>query len=184
MKITNLCKSFGDNYLFKNSNFEFENKKITYLMGKSGVGKTTLLRILAGLDKNYTGEISDNKKVAYVFQEPRLFPSLNVLENIKIVSDKEYISPKTLLSIVELDNCEAMYPEELSGGMKMRLSIARALYHNADIVLMDEPFASIDDGMKERIAPKIFDLLKHKTVLVVSHDLEEAKKYADTIITI
>lgn len=184
MKIKNLNKRFENKIIFNNANFEFKDNRITYLMGKSGIGKTTLLRIIAGLDANYTGIIDKIDRISYVFQEPRLFPSLTVKDNIKIVNPNSNLDVNSFLEIVELKDCENMYPNELSGGMKTRVSIARALYYNADIVLMDEPFSSIDQDMKKRIAPKIFNLLANKTVIVVSHDDLEAKAYSNEIINI
>ena len=77
-----------------------------------------------------------------------------------------------------------MFPDELSGGMKIRASLGRAIYFDADVVLMDEPFASIDEDMKDRISSKVFELLKDKTVIIVSHDTQNANKFADKIITI
>jgi len=184
MKITNLNKRYGKNIIFENASFDFEDGKITYIMGESGKGKTTLLRIVAGIDTDFIGEISKPERLAYVFQEPRLFPALTVLKNIELVNDTPFISAKDLLSILELNGCENMLPSELSGGMKQRVSIARAIYYNADAILMDEPFASIDEDMKNRLIPKIFELLKNKTVIIVSHDIADAQKYADKIIKI
>ena len=87
MKIENLNKSYGKKVIFKNVNINFLDGKVNYLMGKSGVGKTTLLKILAGIDKDYEGTVDLPKKIAYVFQEPRLFPTISVSENIKIVNE-------------------------------------------------------------------------------------------------
>ena len=184
MKITNLNKKFENNIIFNNASFEFPCGKVTYIMGKSGIGKTTLLRIIAGLDKNHTGDIDKIERLAYVFQEDRLFPSLTVKENITIVNPSSNVDTKELLKIVELDGCENMYPAELSGGMKTRVSIARAVFYDADLVLMDEPFASLDYDMKCRIAPQVFSKLSGKTIIVVSHDISEAQAYANKIITI
>lgn len=184
MKINNLTKAFGNNTVFKDFNLEIKDNQVTYIMGKSGIGKTTLFKMIAGLDKDYTGNISFEGSIAYVFQEPRLFPHLSVLNNLKIVNDFPTYDAYEILSTVELGGCENMMPSELSGGMKMRLSIARAIYYNADVILMDEPFVSIDSDTKERIAKSIFDLLKGKTVIVISHDQNEANKYADKIINI
>ena len=184
MKIIGLTKAFGEHKIFDNYSLEFEKGKISYIMGKSGIGKTTLLRIISGLDKDYSGEISYEGKIAYVFQEPRLFPTISALKNLTIVNDTPVLNAKKLLKTVELNGCEDMLPSELSGGMKMRLSITRAIFYNADIILMDEPFASIDSQMKDRIAPKIFKLLQGKTVIIVSHDKSDAEKYADNIIEI
>ena len=86
------------------------------------------------------------------------------------------------MNLLELNGCENMLPSELSGGMKMRLSIARALYYDADIILMDEPFSALDEEMKRRLAPIIFEHLKGKTVIIVSHDLNDAQSYANKII--
>ena len=184
MKIRNLNKAYGDNTVFKDFSIDFIPGKVNYIMGKSGIGKTTLLRIISGLDKDFTGEIDYCGKLAYVFQEPRLFPSISVLQNLLVVNDSSKYSARKLLEIVELNGCENMLPEELSGGMKMRLAIARALYYEPDVILMDEPFASIDYDMKKRITQKVFELLNGKTVIIVSHDADDAKTYADNIINI
>lgn len=184
MKIIDLTKRFDDKTVFDNYSLELNDGAVTYIMGSSGIGKTTLLRIISGLDKEFSGTVEYNGSLAYVFQEPRLFPTLNVLQNIAVVNDNSKFDPRELLKLVELEDTESMMPNELSGGMKMRLSIARAIYSDADIILMDEPFASLDEDMKERIAPKIFELLKGKTIIVISHQLNDAEKYADNIVKI
>ena len=184
MKIHNLCKKFGNHTIFQNFNIDFEENKVTYLMGKSGIGKTTLLRIISGLDKDFEGEVNFNGRLSYVFQEPRLFPNLTVLDNLKIVNSNPKYDANKILELVLLNGCERMLPSALSGGMKMRLSIARALYYDPDIVLMDEPFAALDEETREKIAENTFKLLKGKTVIVVSHNSDDASKYADKIITI
>ena len=185
MRINNLTKKFGKKVIFDNSNFHFEEHGVTYIMGESGVGKTTLLRIIAQLDKDYKGEFNfSEKKISYIFQEPRLFPNLNVYENVKITSENSKYSVDEVLSYVELIDEKDSLPSSLSGGMKMRVALARAIYFDADIVLMDEPFAALDDDLKARILPKIFEILKNKAVIIVSHNLEEAKKYSDKIINI
>ena len=184
MKITNLTKRFGEKLVFDNFSTEIKENKITYLMGESGCGKTTLLRILSGLDKDFTGDVPELENVSYVFQEPRLFPSLSVQKNIQIVAEKTFFSVEDALEIVELLGEESSFPATLSGGMKMRAALARALYHNGDIYLLDEPFSAIDEDMKERILPKIFDFFKanKKTVIIISHDTSESHKYADETI--
>lgn len=185
MKINNLNKHFGDKEIFKNSSFEFEDGKVTYILGESGVGKTTLLRIIAGLDKDYTGEIVEGKeRISYVFQEPRLFPALSVAENISIVNENSPYTIDEVLELVEMAPEKNSLPDTLSGGMKMRVALARAIYNDADLFVMDEPFSALNDELKERILPKIFTCLKSKCVIIVSHNVEEAKTYADTIITL
>ena len=185
MKILNLTKQFDKKQIFIGKSFEFEKSKITYILGESGVGKTTLLRILAGLDNDYSAEILEKPdKISYVFQEPRLFPSMTVSENISIVNDSSPYKIDEILELVELTNEKNAYPDTLSGGMKMRVALARAIYNNADLYLMDEPFSALNDELKERILPKIFDYLKDKTVIIVSHNVDEANAYANTIIKI
>jgi ABC-type nitrate/sulfonate/bicarbonate transport system ATPase subunit len=103
---------------------------------------------------------------------------------VRIISDSSSISVDDALNLVELSEEKDSLPDSLSGGMKMRLSLARALYYDADIVLMDEPFSALDDDLKERILPKIFEILKDKIVIIVSHNLNEASKYADNIINL
>lgn len=182
MKFENITKSFNGKEIISDFTRDIPDGKITYIMGASGIGKTTLLRIIAGLDTDFSGNIEKSGKIAYVFQEPRLFPALTVKENVEIVGGTN--DSKDILSTVELDGCENMMPNELSGGMKMRLSIARALYSDADIYLMDEPFSALDDETKNRIVPKIFAFLKGKTVIIVSHSLDEAASYADNTINL
>ena len=184
MKITNLSKSFGNTVIFNKFNLTIPNGKISFIMGKSGAGKTTLLRIIAGLDKDYTGTIENSGKLSYVFQEPRLFPTLSAINNITLVNENSTFDAHRLLSMMELDGCENMMPSELSGGMKMRLSIARAIYYDPDIIIMDEPFSAIDKETRHSVAQKLFKLLEGKTVIIVSHDSSDAEKYADNIITI
>ena len=185
MKINNLTKFFDKKLVFDNFSIEIPENKITAISGESGIGKTTLLRIIAGLDGNYKGEIIKNSnKISYVFQEPRLFDAITVKQNLELVEKGTSLSINEILSIVELKKDADTYPGELSGGMKMRLSLARALYYNGDIFLMDEPFSALDNDMKRRIIPKVFDLIKGKTVIIVSHNIEEIAEYTDNLIKI
>ncbi len=183
MKIKNLTKAFDKKLVFDNFSVEIPENKVTIIEGESGCGKTTLLRIIAGLDIEYDGEIVKGTcYISYVFQEPRLFDAITVKQNLEIVEKGSSLSLEEILSIIELENDLDTYPNELSGGMKMRLSLARALYYNGDIFLMDEPFSALDNDMKKRIIPKVFELLKDKTVIIVSHNVSEVEEYADNII--
>ena len=105
-------------------------------------------------------------------------------ENVEIVSENSKYEIEDLLEILELENEANSLPSSLSGGMKMRASIARALYHDGDVYLMDEPFAALNDELKARALPKIFELLKGKTIIIVTHNVEEANKFADKIINL
>jgi len=183
MKINNLYKRFGEKRIFNGESFDFADGKVNYILGESGIGKTTLLRIIAGLDKSFKGEFVDvSDKISYVFQEPRLFPNLTVEENIKIVSEESHHSITDILKILELENEIYALPSSLSGGMKMRVALARAIYSDGELYLMDEPFGALDEDLKARILPQIFNLLKGKTVIIISHNLEEANLYSDNII--
>ena len=185
MKVSNLTKSFENKLVFNNFSVEFYENQTSVIEGESGIGKTTLLRIIAGLDTDYSGEITGNdKKISYVFQEPRLFDAITVKQNLELIEKNTDLSINDILSIVELDKEQNTYPNELSGGMKMRLSLARALYYNGEIFLMDEPFSALDNDMKSRIIPKVFELLKNKTVIIVSHNADELKEYTDNLIKI
>lgn len=185
MKINNLTKAFGDKIIFNKFSIKIPKNKISFIMGESGCGKTTLLRLIAGLDKDFSGEIiKESDLISIVFQEPRLFEAISVRQNLQIINKGSDLCLEEIIKIVELDNDIDSMPRELSGGMKMRLALARALYYNGDIFLMDEPFSALDESMKNRMIPKILELLKGKTVLIVSHNLEEAKKYADNIINL
>ena len=185
MKINNLTKRFGSKAVFENASIEFEENKINYILGESGSGKTTLLRIISGLDKSFKGEISPQyTKISCVFQEPRLFPNLTVAENIKITAESSPYTVDDLLKILELEGEADALPASLSGGMKMRVSLARALYYNGDLFIMDEPFGALNDELRQRILPEIFKCLEGKTVIIVSHNVEEAKSYASNILNL
>lgn len=185
MKINNITKIFDKKLIFDKFSMEIPENKVTAITGESGCGKTTLLRIIAGLDNSYTGEISmESDKISYVFQEPRLFDAITVKQNLELVEKGTHLSTDEILSIVELQNEQNTYPNELSGGMKMRLSLARALYYNGDVFIMDEPFSALDNDMKNRIIPRIFNLINGKTVVIVSHNSDEIVSYIDNLIKI
>ena len=185
MKIKIIKKAFADKIVFDNLSLEIPEGKITFIMGKSGCGKTTLLKMISGLDKDFIGQIEKSSEhISCVFQEPRLFPAISVKQNIELVQKGTNIDICEILKLVELENDANEYPNNLSGGMKMRASLARALYHNGDIFLMDEPFSAIDENMKFRLIPRVLHLLKGKTVIIVSHDLEDAQAYAENIINL
>lgn len=185
MKINNLTKSFDKKLVFNDFSIDLPENQVTVIEGESGAGKTTLLRIIARLDVDFDGEIiGNNKKISYVFQEPRLFDAITVKQNLELIEKGTDLTVNDILSIVELEKEMNTYPSELSGGMKMRLSLARALYYNGDIFIMDEPFSALDNNMKRRIIPRVFNLIKNKTVIIVSHNLEEIKEYTDNLVKI
>ncbi len=175
MKIIDLSKKFGKKLLFDSFSLNIPDCGIIAISGESGCGKTTLLRIIAGLDKKYSGKIEyeNIKKTAYVFQEPRLLPSCTVLENVALALDNDNKAKETAkkwLKKVGLENEFDTFPEELSGGMKMRVSIARALAFEGDILLLDESFNGIDAERTKSIMDMVIDYSKTKPCIVVSHN--------------
>ena len=159
--------------------------EILAVMGPSGCGKTTLLSLAAGLRKPTTGEIhSTFERVACVFQEPRLFPWLTVRKNLEAVLDapeKEKEKIPRLLDELGLSGCAEMYPHELSGGMKIRVSLARALLFEGDLYLLDEPFSALDEELKIRLSEFLKQYLKSKnaSAILVTHQREDAQRIAD-----
>ena len=180
MRVNNITKKYGEKVVLDNFSYNFEDSKITVVLGESGVGKTTLLNILAGLEKEYS-EVK-NKSVSYVFQNDRLLPNLTIEDNIKLVCKD--VNVNSILEQFELKNAAALYPKELSAGMSRRVAIIRALYYSAEVLLMDEPFRNLDYYLKY----KIMDIIKgeHKknknTIIMVTHDISEAVYMADNII--
>ncbi len=183
MKIKSLYKNFGELQLFKDFNFELKKGEITCILGQSGCGKTTLLNMIAGLE-SYQGEI-ERVKVSYVFQEPRLIPNLTVKENLKMVcADEQKIN--SILADTEILDKINDYPKTLSGGQAQRVSLCRAFLSEGELLLMDEPFSSLDLKLKIKLMRTFFDMQKknHITTLFVTHDVEEALCLADRIVVI
>ncbi|AJC94188.1 ABC transporter ATP-binding protein [Campylobacter volucris] len=165
--------------ILSNINFKTIDNGITIILGKSGCGKTTFLKILSGLEKPSQGQILCNAKLSIVFQEPRLMPWLDVFSNIsfgmkKSTIDKEKIYK--LINLVGLNGFEKAYPSQLSLGMMQRVSIARALANDADIILMDEPFASLDYFTREKLQKSLINIVKqtNKSIIFVTHCIDEA----------
>lgn len=174
------------------SNFKLtlpENKFIC-LVGPSGCGKTTLLNILASLDTQYRGKITlalgnIKPKIGYVFQNPRLLPWRTVRENIELALDSSQPDViDSLLEAMQLSNIQHKYPEHLSLGMSRRISIIRAFAINPDILLMDEPFVSLDAPTARKVRDLLIKLWQQRphTILFVTHDLREAIALADQLI--
>lgn len=182
IKFEDISLRFGKNTVIDRLSFEFEEGKVTAILGESGIGKTTLLNIIAGLMKPSDGKIiTDHQRLSYIFQEARLLPWLTALENVATVSNEK--KAKEMLLLMGLSDSLDKYPAELSGGMKQRVSIARALSYEPDVILMDEPFASLDKERRDTVADTLFELLKGKTAIIVTHDMTDTK-YADNVLTL
>ena len=170
MRAENLCVSFGEKKVLDHFTADF-GSGITCLTGPSGYGKTTLLHTIAGLIIPDSGQIIDRpQKVALMFQDDRLFPWMNALQNIMIVCDDEE-SAMHWLKAVELEKEATSMPSSLSGGMRRRIALARALAYNGDILLLDEPFKGMDLPLVERLAPLIRNL--SIPVILSTHSPEE-----------
>lgn len=182
-----ISKKFNEKLILNDINFELYSGEILGLLGPSGIGKTTLLNILVGSEKQDRGEIINlhNNKIGYVFQEDRLFEWLTLFENIKIVS--EDVDEKIIwenLSLVGLKDYYNYFPKELSGGMRQRGSIARALTFSGNVMLYDEPFKSLDVKLRFELMDLMKSLKEEKNIsmLFVTHDIEEAIYVCDRIL--
>lgn len=190
IKLINIEKNFGNKKIYDKFSLNFEEGKINCILGKSGCGKSTLLNIIANLEEINSGEIIGvPEKIAYVFQEDRLIEWNSIYTNMELPLLKFYTKDereekiKSILREVELGDYINSYPKELSGGMRQRANIARALLYNGELLLMDEPFKSLDKSSKENII-KIFKknhLEKNNTVIMVTHDINEALSLGDNI---
>ena len=164
--------------------FSLGKGEVGALVGPSGCGKTTLLRIIAGLDADYEGEVHlpDHGRLGMVFQEPRLLPWRTLEHNVRLaapqVTDDELTS---LFDALGLSAHRQHYPGELSLGLARRVALARAFAVNPDLLLLDEPFVSLDDALATRLRDELAELVTRRpvTTLLVTHNLEEAIALAD-----
>lgn len=189
--INNLSKKYDDVIVFDRFRITFEGEKIHCLFGPSGCGKTTLLNIIAGLESLDAGQVVglENRKCAYVFQEERLLPWRTVHENIAFVlkgkMPEDQIAAKVdeVLELVQLEAFRNHYPEALSGGMKQRVSLARAFAYDAEVLLLDEPFKGLHLELKLSLMDYVVGYwLKYKPQIVfTTHDQEEAVYLASDI---
>ena len=170
---------------------DIHENKITVILGRSGCGKTTLLRLVAGLETLDQGEIQerDVKKKAYVFQEDRLMPWLNVKKNITFgINDKDIDEDKIneIIETVGLKKFYSAYPNQLSGGMKQRVSIARAFAYEPDFIMMDEPFSALDYFTREQMQKELLKIHNKRNcpILFVTHSIDEALTLGDKIVVL
>ena len=168
IKINNLTKKYGKKVIFNNYSAELDFNGILVVKGASGCGKTTLMKIIAGLE-SYKGEINvPTDKISFMFQEDRLIPFISVLKNVASVSDEE--TAKKYLSKLGLKNELSSPPSSLSGGMKRRASLARALAYNSQLIILDEPFKGLDEELKKDVINLIIEESKTRDFIIVTHD--------------
>jgi len=194
IKLIDVSKKFDDLTLLKDFNVSFEKNKITCLFGPSGVGKTTIANIVAGIIPVDKGRVEgiDNSLFSYVFQEPRLLKWYNVYENIDFVLKDVYKPDNRVeiinnyLKMVELSEYKNYKIDALSGGMAQRVSLARAFAYPSHILIMDEPFKGLDNKLKNEMSSLFLKMwsLSQRTVLFITHDVEEAIDLSHIIYTL
>lgn len=171
-----VSKSFNGEAVIANKTIEFPQKGIVCIFGPSGVGKTTVFNLIAGLTYPDEGEVKVTEEISMVFQEDRLIPWLSAIENISLVlKDRELglTMAKKYMNDMQLTDIKNKRPQELSGGMKRRVAIARALAYDKRIMLMDEPFKGLEEELKNQIMDQIIKLSSDKLIVIVTHEKAE-----------
>jgi len=203
LNVVNLSSQYGDTPILNGISFALHAGEIGCLLGPSGCGKTTLLRVIAGFQPITNGAITLNNRtlsadgtslspeqrsVGMIFQDYALFPHLTVRQNIEFGIDKLPVAERMqrcddLLTLIRLSHLSERYPFELSGGQQQRVAVARALAPQPDMLLMDEPFSSLDVELRKSLALDIRRILKERNIsaLMVTHDQEEAFAIADKV---
>ncbi|MCV4274339.1 ABC transporter ATP-binding protein [Pseudomonas capsici] len=182
-------KAFGDIAVLGRLDLQLQPGEIVSLLGPSGCGKSTLLRLVAQLDQDFHGQLRTGPdEVGFVFQEPRLMPWLTVAENIGFSQDKDYDRARvaSLIDEVGLTGFADALPKALSGGMAQRVAIARGLYGQPQLLLLDEPFSAVDAFTRFKLQDLLLDLAQHHHIglLVVTHDVDEALYLSHRVLVI
>lgn len=180
-----ISKSYGNKIVLKNFNIDIREGQTTFVLGKSGSGKTTFSKIVLGLEKIDAGEISglDGKKISVVFQEDRLMENMTIGSNFKMTVDS-HINRKQIVE--KMEKIGLFQPletkiSELSGGMKRRISILRAFLIEFDLIVMDEPFRGLDEETKEKVMNFVIQNIKGKTAIIITHNKDEVEYFAEKI---
>ncbi len=190
MLINKVNKTYGEKTIFKHFSLQLDDGSITAIMGNSGIGKTTLLKMIASLT-DYEGEITTNGSVSYIFGEASLVPALTVKQNLDyatahVIKDKSEREKaiKEILKELELEDEIDRYPLTLSTGMAQRVALARGFLYPSSTLIMDEPFRGLDTVLKRKLQKYFLKLLRKepKTVILITHDITEALLLADRII--
>ncbi len=181
LTLENISLSFGSKQVLHDLSLTLRQGESRIIMGSSGIGKTSLLRLCAGLLKPDSGHVQCSaSRISVQFQEPRLLPWLTAAENVNtVLSDKRETLPKALeyLSLVGLSDASELYPSELSGGMAQRVALARALAYRGDLYLLDEPFRGLDEALRDEMITLVQEKTKDAGLLLVTHDPEVARRF-------
>jgi ABC-type nitrate/sulfonate/bicarbonate transport system ATPase subunit len=180
--------------VLENISFEAEDHSFTSILGPSGCGKSTILNLIAGLDKHSSGEISaDGSRIGFVFQQPRLLNWRTIADNVILPLEHRNLEKTALnalalkhLGLVGLAGYENYYPLQLSGGMQQRVSIARAMAIDPDILLMDEPFSGLDEITARKLRQELIRIWREtgKTILFVTHSISESVFLSQQILVV
>lgn len=184
IEIKNISKTF-DKQILNGFSFQFRQPETFCFFGPSGCGKTTLMNLIAGLIQPDEGSITglEDKQISYVFQEDRLLPWISARQNILAVNDDEGLCDY-LLQTAGLFEDSFKFPNEMSGGMRQRISILRALAFDGDVFLMDEPFKGLDKKNKNNIIQLIKKQTQGKYCFLITHDKEEANALSDVLLSV
>jgi len=192
LRIEDCSVSFGLVEVFQNLSLEIDRGEFVAVVGPSGCGKTTLLNLFSGFLKPTSGTVICSGRVRTVYQHDSLFPWQTAAQNIamglrELSSDAERSNQlEEMLRLINLEEFAGHYPHQLSGGMRQRVELARALAGSTDILLLDEPFSSLDYLTRLRLRRELARMLKElpRTVVLVTHDIEEAAQLADRIVVL
>ena len=192
IQLEKVCRSFGAVEVLREISLNIRHGEFVALVGPSGCGKTTLLNMLSGYDQPSSGAVRREGRVRMVYQQDGLFPWLTVAENIALglrhVGDEKERGRQVgeMIGLIRLQGFENHYPHQLSGGMRQRVELARALAGDSDILLLDEPFSALDYLTRLRMRQELARLLRERprTVALVTHDIEEAAQLADRVIVL
>lgn len=186
IEIRKLCKAFGEKRILNEFSCELPDKGTVAVMGKSGIGKSTLIHILLGLIEPDSGEILgvQGKIFSAVFQEDRLMEQLSARENLRLTTGQSVEHIDAVLSALGLSSEENAAVRTYSGGMKRRVALARGILFPADVLLLDEPFRGLDERTREQAIRCLLEEWTNRLILLVTHDAEEARLMgAERIIT-
>ncbi|MBS3939305.1 MAG: ABC transporter ATP-binding protein [Peptococcaceae bacterium] len=194
IEFNGVTKSFGKRTILDSVSLKVEEKQILAILGPSGIGKTTVLRMAAGTVKPDAGQVrSDRQRIGFIFQEPRLLPWRTALGNVTLVlqgrgltRDEQVGRAGAILKRLGLQGFEHYYPAHLSGGMRQRVAIARAFVLDPDLALLDEPFTGLDIGLKLSLQQMLLELLAwHPCAMIyVTHEPQDAVLLADRAIVL